>query len=140
MTDLEKLKSLTAEIESMLSKRINPLSEEFVSWRTKTGRVLGRLYGEESNESKGFENMRFSSMVHIGGRDVGEENRAACQRALQTTRGKLTVYIEELEEEIEEEIEEQKSSNLIDCNDMSIMKKNDEKNYVTEELLYCELP
>ena len=38
MTDIEKLKALTKEIDMMLPSRIDPSSEEFTSWRTKVER------------------------------------------------------------------------------------------------------
>ena len=98
MNDLEKLKQLTNEIDPILAKRIDPSSEEFISWRTKVERVLGRIYGEDSKECKGFKNRPFWATALRGSMDTNAENRKACHEGLQATRAKLKVYIEELDE------------------------------------------
>ena len=52
MTDIEKFKKLTKEIDVMLPSRIDPSSEEFTSWQTKVERLLDRIYGSDSKEAK----------------------------------------------------------------------------------------
>lgn len=103
MNDLGKLKKLTADIDSMLAKNIDPSSEEFTSWRTKVERTLERLYGENSKEYKDFKNRPFWSLILTSSMDVDAANRESCHDALQTTRAKLQVYIDELDESAEDD-------------------------------------
>lgn len=102
MTDIEKLRTLIAQIDQMLASKINPSSEEFTTWRTKTERLLGKIYGEGSKEHKGFRDTSFWSLIFTCDSDVDSDNIEACYGALQTTRAKLKVYLEELEEDEEQ--------------------------------------
>jgi predicted nucleotide-binding protein len=103
MTDIEKFKKLTKEIDVMLPARTDPSSEEFTSWRTKVERLLDRIYGTDSKEAKKFRNTLFWSPVYIGSMDADQMNIDACHNALESTRAIFNVYIEELEENQTEE-------------------------------------
>lgn len=99
MTDLEKLKSLTAQIDGFLANNINPESEVFTTWKTKTKRLLERIYGKQSEEYKTFCKTSFTSMIYTTASDDDALDRRACRDALSRIRPVLKVYIEELEEE-----------------------------------------
>lgn len=101
MTDIDKFKKLTKEIDVMLPSRIDPSSEEFTSWRTKVERLLDRIYGTDSKEAKKFRNTLFWSPVYIGSMDADQMNIDACHNALESTRAIFNVYIEELEENLQ---------------------------------------
>ncbi len=102
MTDIEKFKKLTKEIDVMLPSRIDPSSEEFTSWQTKVERLLDRIYGSDSKEAKKFRNTLFWSPVYIGSMDADQMNIDACHNALESTRAIFKVYIEELEENLQD--------------------------------------
>lgn len=99
MIDIEKFEKLTNQIDTMIASMISPQSEEFIEWKTKTERVLERLYGEQSKEYKDFKNRPFWSLVYTTYSDIEAENRECCCEALKTTRAKFKVYIDELKEE-----------------------------------------
>ena len=102
MTDLEKLRKLTNQIDEMMNKRIDPSSEEFIAWKTKTERLLGRIFGENSKEHKAFRNAHFSSLMYISGMSEAEmrsHDIESCMSSLKLVRAKFKVYIEELEED-----------------------------------------
>lgn len=98
MSDIEKLKELTEQIDKMLEVKIHPSSEEFVKWRTKTGRLLSKIFGEGSAEHKEFEETKFHVSYLLRSTNPDAENRRSCHESLQTVKAKLTVYLEELEE------------------------------------------
>lgn len=102
MTDIEKFKKLTKEIDVMLPSRTDPSSEEFTSWRTKVERLLEKIYGSDSKEAKKFRNTLFWSPVYIGSMDADQMNIDACHNALESTRAIFNVYIEELEENLQD--------------------------------------
>lgn len=101
MTDLEKLKKLTVQIDEFLTCNINPSSEEFTTWKTRTKRLLGKIYGEKSNEYKSFCNTTFTSMIFSATSDDDDWDRRACHNALSHIKPILNVYIEELEESVD---------------------------------------
>ncbi len=94
MDDTDKLRKLTDEIDLMLIKQIDPSSEEFITWKTKTERVLGRIYGEGSTETTGFKNTMFLALSASTYSDFIE----TCHGALKDTRARFRVYVEELDE------------------------------------------
>ena len=99
MNDIEKLKVLTDDIDNLLKKGVTASSEVFVTWQTKTRRLLGKIFGEDSNELKSFSRIHFSPIGYAGSdADMAASDRIACQSGLQRSRGTLRAYIEELEE------------------------------------------
>ncbi len=46
-SNLEKLKQLTGEIDSLIESNVNPnLSQEFQAWHLKAERLLIKIYGK----------------------------------------------------------------------------------------------
>ena len=114
MTDLEKLKARTSEIDRMLVQRISPSSEEFILWKTKTKKVLGNIYGKGSEEYKNFEGTLFSSIAYTSCLDVDAADRESCANGLEYTKAKFKAYIDELEEmEMEENAKSTTGSDAI---------------------------
>ena len=100
MSNEEKLKKLVAEIDKLLENKTNPLSEEFIEWKTKAERTLKRIYGENSDEYNTFKNRLFASCTYTDNLSNIAKNLKACQDALLTTRANFKVYLEELEETV----------------------------------------
>ncbi len=103
MKDYEKLKNVTNEIDILLAKQIDPFSEEFTAWHTKSERLLDQIFGAKSKESNQFRNTLFWSPIYVGSTDYDQDNINECQEGLKTTRAIFNVYIKELEEATGEE-------------------------------------
>lgn len=98
MTDYEKLKQVTDEIDVLLSKNVKRSDSDFQAWHNKAERILIKLFGENSFEVKDFKNRPFtltcyavgtpdSSFIHI------------CKKDLSTTKSIFNNYMEDLAEE-----------------------------------------
>ena len=98
MKDIEKLKELYDKIDNMLETRINPGTEEFIEWHTGMKRVLGKIYGKNSDEYSDFCNSLFHSMVYSAYSDGVKEDIRACHDSLVKTKAKIKVYISEFDD------------------------------------------
>ena len=98
MTDYEKLKEVTAEIDQLISKGVSSSDSEFQSWRTKAERVLIRLFGDKSFEVKDFKNRPFSLTAYGIGTDRSEFVKK-CSKDLTTTKTIFEDYLKEYTEE-----------------------------------------
>lgn len=96
MKDVDKLHDLYRQIWDLIGKRVDSSSEEFITWKIKTERVLERIYGESSKEIKDFKGTIFSPLVYVGFDDNNETDVIACIQGLKETRAKFKAYLEEL--------------------------------------------
>ena len=125
MKDIEKLRALTAEIDVMLAKQINPSSEEFTTWRTRVERTLERIYGAQSKEYKDFINRPFCSLVFSSNSDIYADDVEACHDALLTTRAKLKVYLDEFADDLIDVPDDQKNEVMHYYNKVFIVHGHD---------------
>lgn len=51
MTDYERLKQVTEEIDALLSKNVKQSDSDFQAWHNKAIRILNKLFGFNSNFS-----------------------------------------------------------------------------------------
>ncbi len=111
MNELEKLKNLTKDIDNLIREGIHPESEEFVAWKTRTERTLGRIFGTDSKEYRMFSSRSFCPYITVEEQIYDTYNTEACREQLKECRPIFKVYIEELEEETR--IEQQNNNTLL---------------------------
>lgn len=98
MTDYEKLKEVTDEIDSLISKGVASSDSEFQAWRTKTERILTKIFGEKSFEVKDFKNRPFTLTAYVGGTERSAFVKR-CEKDLTTTKAIFVEYLKENTEE-----------------------------------------
>ena len=98
MTDIEKLKEYTTQIDILIKKRVNPKSEEFTLWKTKTERILGKIFGNNSKEYTDFCKTRFTPSLIPLSANLDTESIKYCCDELPRVRAILRAYLDELEE------------------------------------------
>lgn len=103
MTDYEKLKEVTDEIDRLISKGVSSSDSEFQSWRTKAKRVLIKIFGEKSFEVKDFNNRPFSLTAYVVGTDQSEFVKKCC-KDLATTKAIFEDYLKECADDLKEEV------------------------------------
>ena len=104
MTDYERLKQVTEEIDVLLSKNVKQSDPDFQAWHNKAIRILNKLFGDESYEVKDFKNRPFTLMAYYSGTPESSFVNK-CKKDLLTTKSIFISYLDELNEEDEENIE-----------------------------------
>lgn len=100
MTDYEKLKEVTEEIDELIAKRVKSSDSEFQAWHNKAERILNKIFGEKSFEVKDFINRPFSLTAFFS----GTPNSAfvdKCNKDLSITKSIFIEYLKELDEELD---------------------------------------
>lgn len=98
MTDFEKLKQVTDEIDILLSKNIKRSDSDFQAWHNKAERILIKLFGENGFEVKDFKKRPFTLTCYVGGTPESAFIDM-CKKDLLTTKSIFSNYIEDLAEE-----------------------------------------
>jgi predicted nucleotide-binding protein len=98
MTDYEKLKEITEEIDTLIAQGVSSSDSEFQAWRTKAERILIKIYGDKSYEVKNFKNRPFSLTAYLSGTDHSAFVKK-CAEDLTTTK---TIFQEYLKEFLED--------------------------------------
>ena len=98
MKDYEKLKLITDEIDTLISKGVSSSDSIFQSWKVDAERFLVKKFGEGSFEHKKFIKTRFSLPLYTLGTPKSEFIKA-CARGLETTKAVFCSYLEEIQSE-----------------------------------------
>lgn len=98
MTDYEKLKEVTEEIDGLIAKRVKSSDSEFQAWHNKAMRILNRIFGENSFEVKDFRNRPFSLTTYFS-RTPESAFVDKCKKDLSITKSIFLEYLKELVEE-----------------------------------------
>lgn len=104
MTDYERLKQVTEEIDALLSKNVKQSDSDFQAWHNKAIRILNKLFGDESYEVKDFKKTPFTLMAYYSGTPESSFVNK-CKKDLLTTKSIFISYLDELNEEGVENIE-----------------------------------
>ena len=110
MKDYEKLKSITDEIDDLISNSVMSSTPVFQAWQTKTERFLIKKYGKDSLEHNKFLNIKFTPF--LWGDDETEaiiDSINTCCNGLRSCKAIFETYLEDMEEE--NEIDTQSESN-----------------------------
>lgn len=99
MTDYEKLKEIYNEIDSLLLKRVDTSSPDFMAWCTKTEDFLEAKYGAESRRFKRFESINFIPMI-LFGNELHSEYIEACANGLIEAKSIFEPYLKEMEQDM----------------------------------------
>ncbi|MGI6091014.1 MAG: TIR domain-containing protein [Saccharofermentanales bacterium] len=92
MLEVEKLKNIIDEIDSLLPQNVTWSSPSFQGWYSKAGRWLKNQFGEDSYELNDFRRIQFQSML------FDEQQRIiACARGLEQAKSILSSYIDDLD-------------------------------------------
>lgn len=95
MTDYEKLKNITDEIDDLTKNNITSEAAEFQAWKTKAERFLINKFGQDSYEHRVFSKTYFSAISFS--RDVSYgEKVGACKKGLEKTKAIFLTYLEDL--------------------------------------------
>ena len=98
MTDYEKLKNITDEIDVLIKNRVASSDAEFEAWHTTAERFLIKLFGKNSLEHNKFKNTSFSLMVWTSATTRLDAVKA-CMEDLKVTKAVFLTYLQEMEEE-----------------------------------------
>lgn len=97
MTDYEKLKEVTEEIDVLISKRVTSDAPEFQAWKIKSERLLIKIFGDKSLELKNFKSRQFTLSAYV----LGTPESAfveKCKKDLLTIKAIFNTYLEEYNE------------------------------------------
>ncbi len=92
---IDGLKKQLQEIEILL--KTNRKDPKFDGWKTKTARLLERIFGKDSSHLKDFKEVRYSLGVFFGSTPDYEFEKAY-KKGLNNAKSVLNSIIEELEE------------------------------------------
>lgn len=95
MTDYEKLKNITDEIDDLTKNNITSEAVEFQAWKTKAERFLINKFGQDSYEHRVFSKTYFSAISFSRDISYGEKV-GACKKGLEKTKAIFLTYLEDL--------------------------------------------
>lgn len=98
MTDYVRMKEIYDEIDVLIAGNVSASAPEFRAWKTKTERVLIKLFGKDSYEYENFRKTSFS-LSCITSSTPRSSFITACSHGLKTTKKIFAAYLEEFEEE-----------------------------------------
>jgi len=96
MTEIEKLKEIIDEIDVLRSNRVKSSNPMFKAWHDKAYRYICHHYGENSAESSGFSEIRFSCYGNPMGHTPESKYIESCNKGLETAKLYLQNYLTEL--------------------------------------------
>lgn len=98
MNNFEKLTEVYNEIDNLIANRVNSSSPAFAAWKTKTERLLIRIYGENSFEHQRLKKTSFS--LSICTFDTPDSAWIkACKEGLEETKAILSTYLDEIKDD-----------------------------------------
>lgn len=119
MSDYEKLRKLCDEIDELIANQVTTSSPDFITWHTKLDRFLLEKYGESREEYIDFHKRSFNpplftlpAMSKLSSEKITQYYISVCKSALETTKAKLLVYLEEMKEKRDVESKMLKYSNM----------------------------
>lgn len=101
MTDLERLKKLIEETDSLIKMDITNSDTIFEAWEMKVKRFISKVFGAESMEMKRFDETSFWGGVWSSDTSDEEYRRDCidtCRNGLTTTKAILETYLEEFDD------------------------------------------
>lgn len=93
MSDYEKLKEISGEIDDLIASRATKGTPKFKAWHTKTERFLSRKYGSNSFELSEFQKTRFAPSIVLDNSDWV----SFCKSGLEATKLTFADYLSEME-------------------------------------------
>lgn len=126
MSNYDKLKAIIDEIDVLIQSHVTSSDPNFVTWETKTERLLKKIYGENSDEYSHFLNTYFVPMVCT--LDTSDYDYiVACADGLKSTKAVFTAYLFDMEDEmVGSKMKDNLTNNTIDFSKVFIVHGHDE--------------
>jgi len=93
MTRMTDIQDVYFEIQQLIDKKVTSSSPNFIAWKTKSLRVLKKLYGEKGIEYKTLSDRKFETTTYFN--DSEEDDIEYCLNDLKTTQLEFKAYYEE---------------------------------------------